>query len=50
MFFIVAVSGCLPYVDILLDESGDALSFETREKAEEYAKENCAWEWRIVEF
>jgi len=51
MYFIIYVAGCLPYVDVLIDQKdGHAKVFETRAKAERYAKKNCAWEYRIVEF
>jgi len=50
MFFILAVQGCLPYVDLMLNEEGEALAFDNKERAETYAKEECAWEYRIVEF
>ena len=50
MFFILAVQGCLPYVDLVMGEDGEALAYETREDAEAYAKEECAWEYKIVEF
>lgn len=52
MFYIVAVQGCEPYVDVMLDNGEEeiAASFETKVEAEAYAEENCAWEWRIVEF
>lgn len=50
MFYIVEVLGCEPYVDVILNENGKAMSFETEEAALSYAKENCAWEFRVVEF
>lgn len=51
MFFIIAVSGCLPHVVLMLDDiDGDPIHFATREEAEAYAKENCAWAYRIIEF
>ncbi len=50
MFFILAVQGCLPYVDLMLNEEGETLTFDNKELAEAYAKENCACEYRIVEF
>jgi hypothetical protein len=50
MFFIVAVQGCLPYLDVISDQNGEAIGFETEEKADRYAKKNCAWEYQIVQF
>jgi len=52
MFFIIEILGCLPYVQVILDpdESGGSISFDTKKKAERYAKKNCSWEYQIVEF
>ena len=50
MFFIVEVQGCLPYVSFILNENGEPMPFDTKEEAIAFANENCAWEWRIVEF
>lgn len=50
MFIILSVAGCLPYIDFEVDNNGEAIIFGTREEAETYAKENCAWEYRIIKW
>jgi hypothetical protein len=30
------------------DESGEAIKFDTKEKAESYAKIFCAFDWQII--
>lgn len=53
MYYIVAVTGCEPFVDVIPDTEkcdGRAQAFETQDEAEKYAFENCAWEWRTVKF
>ena len=50
MYFILAVNGCLPYVDLIMDEDGETSVFETKEEAKKFAKETCAWDFKIVEF
>ncbi len=50
MFYIAEVQGCEPDVAILLGEDGTPEAFDSKVEAEAYAKENCAWEWRVVEF
>ena len=50
MFYIAEVQGCEPNIDILIGEDGAPEAFKGQDEAEAFAKENCAWEWRIVEF
>lgn len=51
MFFIIYVVGCLPYVDIAINaDDGHAIPFDTEEKAEKYAEEHYAWNYKVVEF
>ena len=50
MFIIVSAAGCLPYLNLEIDEDGNALIFGTKKKAEKYARKNCAWEYRIYEW
>jgi hypothetical protein len=51
MYYIVAVTGCEPYVQVIMEnDQGDAKGFDTVDEAEKYAFENCAWEWRVVGF
>ena len=52
MFIILEIQGCLPYINIILDEvamANEAKLFDTKEEAEAYAKENCAFGYRITE-
>ena len=50
MYFIVCVDGCLPFVSLILNEDGEATSFDTEDEAGRFASENCAWDYQIVEF
>ena len=50
MYFILSVAGCLPFVNLEINEDGYGLVFQSKKEAETYAKENCAWEWKVVEF
>ena len=34
---------------LMLDENGDNLTFNSYKEAEAFAKENCAFEYKIVE-
>ena len=55
MFIILEIQGCLPYINIILDDiaietgTDEVKLFNTKEEAEAYAKENCAFEYRLVE-
>ena len=49
-FFIVEAQGCMPYVNLILDEDGDPMYFDNSRSAIIYASENCAWDYQIVEF
>ena len=50
MFLIISVLGCLPYLDLERDEEGTTMLFNTEGEAESYAKENCAWEYKVIEW
>ena len=51
MYFIIQVDGCLPHVSLLTDEvTGEVIGFDTEMQALRYAKESCAWEYRVVKF
>jgi len=50
MFLIISVQGCLPYVDLEKDEEGATMFFDTKQEAESYAVENCAWDYKVVEW
>lgn len=50
MYFIIQVNGCLPNVSVLTDEDGIAKAFDTEMQALRYAKETCAWDYRVIEF
>ena len=50
MFYIAGAQGYEPNVSILLGEDGTPKAFDSKIDAEAYAKEECAWEYRIVEF
>lgn len=50
MWILLSVSGCLPWINLEMDEDGKALTFPSREEAEKYAQEVCAWEYKLVEW
>ena len=52
MFLIISVQGCLPYLELELEEDGEGATmlFNTKEEAESYAKKNCAWDYIIIEW
>jgi hypothetical protein len=50
MFLIISVQGCLPYLELERDEEGTTMLFNTEQEAESYAKENCAWEYKVIEW
>jgi len=50
MFIVLSVQGCFPSISIEIDEDGEVLLFATEKEAECFAKENCSWEYRIVEW
>lgn len=50
MYIIIAVQGCFPYVNIEQNEEGEAVVFSTEAKAEAYAEENCAWEYKVIKW
>jgi hypothetical protein len=51
MFIILEWNGILPrgYIGEALDETGELIVFDTEEEAEIWAKENCAFNYKIVE-
>jgi len=48
MYIILAVQGCFPYINLLCDETGKTLLFDTEKEAQKYGHENCAWQYKIV--
>lgn len=34
---------------IITDSEGNNLEFEFKSTAEDYAKENCAWNWKVID-
>lgn len=50
MHLIISVQGCLPYLELEKEEEGTTMLFDTEQEAESYAKENCAWDFKIVEW
>lgn len=50
MYFIIAIQGCLPYLEVEKDEDGTALLFATERAAKEFAEDNCAWDYKIIKW
>jgi hypothetical protein len=50
MYLIISVQGCLPHLELEKDEEGTAMLFDTEQEAACYAKENCAWDYKVVEW
>ena len=50
MYLIISVLGCFPCLQLEIDEEGEAMVFDTEQEAESYAKENCAWDYKIIEW
>jgi hypothetical protein len=50
MYLIISVQGCLPYLELVKDEEGTTRLFDTKQEAESYAKGNCAWDYKIIEW
>jgi hypothetical protein len=50
MYSIISVQGCLPNLGLEMDEEGSTMLFDTEGEAESYAKENCAWDYKIVKW
>ncbi len=50
MYLIISVQGCLPNLGLEIDEEGNTRLFDTEQEAESYAKENCAWDYKIVKW
>ena len=48
MFIILEHNGSYPN-GIMMSENGENEVFETEEEAEKFAKENCAFEYKIIE-
>ena len=51
MFIIIEWNGYLPegFIGVMLQENGELEHFDSYEKAEKFAKENCAFQYTIVE-
>jgi hypothetical protein len=50
MYLIISVQGCLPYLEVEKGEEGTSMLFDTSQEAESYAKEKCAWNYKIIEW
>lgn len=50
MWYIVYSSGGFPNMQVATDDSGDALTFKTRDEAHEYAVENLPCDWQIYKW
>lgn len=51
MFLVLSAMGCFPFVNIETDENEEAARvFGSLGEAEAWAKENCAWDYRIVKW
>ena len=49
MFAIFESNGGYPIgLTCRTDESGEAQLFDTKEEAEKFAKENCAFDWQVL--
>jgi hypothetical protein len=49
MFVILEYVNSTDVIGLVMNEDGNTQLFEKKEKAEEYVKENCAFEYQIVE-
>jgi hypothetical protein len=51
MFIILEWNGFLPegFIGVMLQENGKIEHFATEVEAEKFAKENCAFEYKIIE-
>jgi hypothetical protein len=49
VYIVISVQGCMPYFNIE-QKNGEARVFKTEEKAQAWARKNCAWEWKVVEW
>jgi hypothetical protein len=47
MFIIIEHNGDY-VVGLMINDEGDNATFNTREEAEAFAKENCAFEYKII--
>lgn len=50
MYIVISIQGCLPDLELEKDEEGATIFFDTKEEAEAYATENCAWDFKILEW
>jgi len=50
MFIVLSVEGCLPHINIEVDKDGNNLCFDTEKEAYIYASENCAWDYKVIEW
>lgn len=50
MWIVIDIPGLAPeYAIIAMDEEGHNLLFDTIDLANEWGKENCVWNWKVVE-
>jgi hypothetical protein len=50
MWIIISEEGCFPYLNLEMNEDGTVKAFETQAEAETWARENCAWKYKIIEW
>jgi len=50
MWIIISEEGCFPYLNLEMNEDGTVQAFETEVEGEAWAKENCAWRYKVVEW
>ena len=50
MWIIISEEGCFPYLNLEMNEDGTVQTFETQAKAEAWARENCAWKYKTIEW
>jgi len=50
MWVIISEEGCFPYLNLEMNEDGTVKAFETGAEGEAWARENCAWKYKIIEW
>jgi hypothetical protein len=50
MWIIITEEGCFPYLNLEINEDGKVRAFQTEAEAEAWAKENCAWRYKVIEW
>jgi hypothetical protein len=50
MWIIISEEGCFPYLNLEMNEDGTVKAFETGAEGEVWARENCAWKYKIIEW